>query len=120
MPEWPPSLEAVRAELKREPGDTADDGLLGRRLDAAVALVERVRGSSFNFAGDPDSPLPAPTSDIELGTLRLAIRWHHRRLSPDGLVNLGELGSARVPSYDPDIERLLGLGRYRGPRGAFA
>jgi hypothetical protein len=31
-------------------------------------------------------------------------------------VDLGnDLGSARVPSVDPDIERLLGIGRYRGP-----
>lgn len=121
MSEWPPTLDTVRAELKREPGDTVDDVLLGRTLDAAVALVQRVRSASFNFDGDPDSPLPAPTEDIVLGTVRLAIRWHQRRRSPDGLVALGgQLGSARVPSFDPDIERLLGLGRYRGPRGAFA
>lgn len=120
MSEWPPTLSAVRAELKREPGDTADDALLGKALDSAVAFVERVRGPSFNFAADPDSPLPPPTSDIELGTVRLAVRWHTRRRSPDGLLNLGELGTARVPSFDPDIERLLGIGRYRGPKGAFA
>ena len=28
---------------------------------------------------------------------------------------MGELGSARIPSFDPDIEALLGVGRYRPP-----
>lgn len=56
----------------------------------------------------------APTPDLILGTLRLAGRWHTRRRSPDGLVSMAELGAARVPSFDPDIERLLKIGRYRG------
>jgi hypothetical protein len=28
---------------------------------------------------------------------------------------MAELGAARIPSFDPDIERLLKIGRYRGP-----
>lgn len=56
-----------------------------------------------------------PTEDLFLGTIRLAHRWHVRRRSPDGLVNMSDLGTARVPSFDPDIERLLGIGRYSGP-----
>lgn len=60
----------------------------------------------------------APTPDLHLGTLRLAGRWHTRRRSPDGLVAMAELGAARVPSFDPDIERLLKIGRYA--RAVFA
>ncbi|MGL5909489.1 MAG: hypothetical protein ACRCZP_05775, partial [Phycicoccus sp.] len=91
------------------------DAALTDVLDAAVATVERVRGGSLNFTGDPLSLLPGPGADVALGTVRLAGRWHVRRRSPDGLVAASELGSTRVPSFDPDIERLLGLGRYRSP-----
>lgn len=110
---WPPQL----AELKTDVGvvDTRDDDILTSCLDAAVAFVERVRGASFNFDEDPESELPAPTADIELGVLRLAGRWYSRRKSPAALIEMGEFGAARVPSFDPDIERLLGIGRYRGP-----
>lgn len=110
---WPPQL----AELKSDLGvtDTRDDATLTSCLAAAVAFVERVRASSFNFDEDPESDLPAPTAEIELGALRLAGRWHARRKSPAALIEMGEFGAARVPSFDSDIERLLGIGRYRGP-----
>lgn len=110
---WPPTLEA----LKRDLGSTYDivgdpaDGQLQQVLDAAVAFVESVR-PEFNYATDPLSELPEPTADLELGTLRLAGRWHTRRRSPDGLVAMAELGSARIPSFDPDIEKLLRIGRW--------
>lgn len=58
---------------------------------------------------------PAPPADLKLGTLRLAGRLHSRRRSPDGLVFAGDYGSSRIPAIDPDIERLLGIGRFRGP-----
>lgn len=110
---WPPSLD----ELKLDAGipDTRDDEKLDLVLAAAVAFVERVRGASFNFSGDLGSALPDPTDDIVLGTIRLAVRWHNRRRSPDALVDMADIGSARVPSFDPDIERLLGIGKFRGP-----
>jgi hypothetical protein len=28
---------------------------------------------------------------------------------------MGEMGTARVTSFDPDIDRLLRIGRHRGP-----
>jgi hypothetical protein len=113
---WPPQL----AELKSDMGitDTRDDAQLTVCLDAAIAYVERVRVESFNFDADPESELPDPTADLELGTLRLAGRWFSRRKSPEALIEMGEFGSARVPSFDADIERLLGIGRYR--RAVFA
>jgi len=118
---WPPDLDALKADMRSrgEPdGQLDDDNVrLQQVLDAAVAFVERVRSGDYNFAGDPDSELPDPGKDAQLvlGTLRLARRWHERRRSPDGLVDMGELGSSRIPSVDPDIERLLGIGRFRGP-----
>lgn len=108
---WPPSLEELKDDLGIDDGDTRDDARLLRVLDSSVAFVQRVR-SGFNYDADPESTLPEPTEDLRLGTIRLAGRWHTRRRSPDGLIEAGEFGTTRVPSFDPDIERLLGIGRY--------
>jgi hypothetical protein len=110
---WPPQLQDLKDDLGLSDG--RDDVTLSTSLDAAVVYVEDARAGDFNFAADPDSLLPAPGSSIELGTIRLAGRWHNRRRSPDGLIDMGELGSARIPSVDSDLERLLGVGRFRAP-----
>jgi hypothetical protein len=107
---WPPVLPDLKADIDID--DTADDVLLQLQLDAAVTFVERFHDGRFNFDADPLVDLPAPGADLELGTIRLAGRWHTRRRSPDGLVSMAELGSGRVPSFDPDIDRLLRIGRH--------
>lgn len=107
---WPPKVEALRSELGRKADDTAEDDLLKAALNAAISFVERVHVERYNFG---DAPLlSAPGDDTYLGTLYLARRLHSRRRSPDGVIDLGELGSARIPSFDPDIDRLLQIGRY--------
>jgi hypothetical protein len=112
--DWPPALDALKDDMKIDLDDTRDDTRLQAVLDASVSFVQRVR-PQFAY-GDQMSDLPEVTADIWLGTLRLAARWHIRRRSPDALIQLGqEMGTSRVPSFDPDIDRLLGIGRYRGP-----
>lgn len=109
MSTWPPTL----ADLKSDMGvtDDRDDDRLAMVLAAAVAFVQRVR-PRFDYTGDALAGLPAPTDDLWLGTLRLAGRWHVRRRSPDALVQMADLGASRVPPFDADIERLIGIGRY--------
>jgi hypothetical protein len=112
---WPPTLLELKLDLKIDATDTREDARLAQVLDAAVDFTERVR---TGFAYDPLNPdqfgLPQPTADLRLGTLRLAGRWHIRRRSPDGMVSVSaEMGSARVASFDADIDRLLGIGRHR-------
>lgn len=109
---WPPELRELKADLSLQPGDTVDDAALAVQLAAAVAFVERVHADRYTFTGIPTEALPSPGSDVELGTVRLAGRWFTRRRSPDGLVVSTEFGSTRIPSFDPDIERLLQVGRY--------
>jgi hypothetical protein len=109
---WPPVLTELKDDAGIDQGDMRDDDRLQVMLDAAVVFVERVKGSRYNFTGDTESDLPAPTEDIRLGTMRLAYRWHVRRRSPDGLIQMAELGATRVPGFDPDIERQLQIGRY--------
>jgi hypothetical protein len=112
---WPPQLQ----DLKDYVGvsDNRDDVTLAVALDSAVDYVQDVLEGSYNFVGDPLLALllPAPTPRIVQGTLLYASRLHNRRRSPDGTVDMGELGTARIPSNDPDIERLLGIGRWRAP-----
>lgn len=115
MPDWL-TLEELKTEMDIEADDTRDDERLVSVLDASMTFVERVRKGQFNFDGDAMCDLPAPTADLKLGTLMLARRWHTRRRSPDGLVSMGELGSARVLSFDPDIDRLLRIGRHARAR----
>ena len=103
---WPPAVGDVKGDLGLF--DDRDDEQLGACLDAAVTFVESVRSDRGPVFGT------GPTgADLWLGTVRLAGRWHTRRRSPDMLISMGELGSARVPAFDADIERLLGIGRYR-------
>ena len=115
---WPPTLDEVQVDL-RSRGDTeefaVDEEQLQQVLNAAVAFVERVHAGAFNFDDESGADLPDVPDDIRLGTIRLARRWHERRRSPDGLVDMGELGSSRIPSFDPDIERLLRIGRFAPP-----
>lgn len=111
---WPPALTELKDDMKIDVSDTRDDTRLQRNLDAAVAFVQRVR-PKFNYTADPVSPYKDPTFDIRLGALRLAARWNTRPRSPDGLVQMGELGASRVTSFDPDIDRLLRIGRHAYP-----
>lgn len=111
---WPPQLHEVKDDAKLKPDDHTDDERLQLVLDAAIVFVERIKRGKLDFTGAPITTLPKPNQDVRLGTMRLAYRWHVRRRSPEMLASMGELGSARLPSFDPDIERLLGIGRKRG------
>lgn len=117
---WPPILADVLNDMRKDDPalelDAAETQRLQTVLDAAVHFVERVRGAEVNFTGDLGSLLPDPGPDLVLGTVRLAGRWHIRRRSPDALVEMGEQGSSRIPSFDPDIERLLRIGRHATPQ----
>jgi hypothetical protein len=110
---WPPQLQDLKDYLGLS--DNRDDATLATSLDAAVEWVEGARAGDFNFAGDPDSLLPNPGQTLSQGTVRLASRWQNLRRSPDGLIDMGELGSARIPGSDIDIERMLRIGRFRAP-----
>lgn len=106
---WPPRLADLKADMAVP--DDRDDVLLQTHLDAAVSFVERVR-SDVDYGQFPVPGARVPTADLALGTIRLAVRWFTRRRSPEALVDMAELGSARVPSFDADIDRQLRIGRY--------
>lgn len=115
---WPPQVEDLKADLKIAPSDTRDDADLQTDLDAAVAHVETMLAGDYNFTTATTGAvalLPVPTPDVVKGTIRLAARWNDRRRSPTGTIDAGEFGNTRIPTTDADIERMLGIGRYRRP-----
>jgi hypothetical protein len=112
---WPPTLADLKIDMQKDEDDTRDDEALEPMLAAAVAFIEGQHDETYDFAGESGSTLPAPDVDLMVGTCRLAWRWHTRRRSPDALIQMGELGSGRVPSFDPDIDRLCRLGRFAPP-----
>ena len=126
---WPPCLADLKADAGRavDDQDDTEDGALAMVLDAAIVKVVELKGDSFDLDDDPEGESgesgvrAAPDSALILGTIRLARRWHDRRRSPDGsAVMAGELGTARIPAFDPDIERMLRIGRYSRPQDQFA
>lgn len=106
---WPPSV----ADVKTDANITVDtdDDRLSMVLDAAVAYVRRAR-PALNYDADPLSCWPAPDDDVWLGTVRLAGRWHSRRRAAAGSIFMGDGATDSVPFVDPDIERLLRIGRF--------
>jgi hypothetical protein len=82
---------------------TRDDEALQRTLDAAMSWVQNHR-TDIDYHGAWTVP-----AEVRLGTVRLAARWFVRRVSPDGLVNLGDLGTGTVMRTDPDIYMQLGI-----------
>jgi hypothetical protein len=80
-----------------------DDEALQRTLDAAMSWVEAHR-TDLDYHGAWTVP-----AEVRLGTVRLAARWFVRRVSPNGMVNLGDLGSGSVMRNDPDIYMQLGI-----------
>ena len=114
LEQWPPVLDDLKTDRGISADDTRDDAPHGQTLAAAISFVQRRHRGRYDFGlGEPgDELLPAPDVDMALGTVRLAARWHERRRSPDALISMGDMGSARVSSYDVDIDRMLRIGRF--------
>lgn len=80
-----------------------DDAVLTSAWQAAEAYV----GNRCSWEGqDADPAVPAPADLVQAVNL-LTARYLDRRNSPNGLVGFGDLGAARVPSGDIDVERLM-------------
>lgn len=91
-----------------------EDGSVNRARLAAVAQVEQARPDLLLTVGDVVTF--EPTHDVLLAGFLLAKRLHARKNSPTGLASYGEFGPAAVLRFDPDVERLLGIGRYGKPQ----
>lgn len=106
-PGWLPA-DLVAGELQGVDFPLPDD--VEQKRAAVVAFVERNRRDLFAAGG-----LFVPTDDVVAGALMLVGRLHARKGSPQGLASFGEFGASAVLRIDPDVERLLGIGRAGKP-----
>lgn len=106
---WLPA-EDVKAALGRGLVEGSPQDLEDARV-AAAAYVERYRPDLVWLDADKAD---VPT-DVWLGAVLMTNRLLARRGSPTGVAEFGEFGPASVLRTDPDVERLLGIGRYGRP-----
>lgn len=98
---WPITRADVEGHLGVSPASDRDVIHLDRVTAAVVSWVER------NVVVDD----LGHGAEHELGAILLAARLYARRGSPLGVAAFAELGAAYVSRHDPDVERLLGLGK---------
>lgn len=85
-------------------GGRVDPVLLDDAWRAAEAYVQE-RTMNPDESGLPDE-------NRVMAVNLLTARYLQRRNSPDGIVGMGDLGPARVPFSDIDVERLLNPSRF--------
>lgn len=88
---------------------------------AACAVIERVRpdllvGTDTDADGIVDTWTFTPGDDVVQGALLLIGRLYARKGTPAGIATFGELGASTILRTDPDVQLLVGLGRYATPR----
>lgn len=103
-PDYPATVDAVAGWLK------VPEGTLGDSERTVIAEVVPAVNAWIGTFHDITAPVP---ENVVRGAVMLAGRIVRRRNSPAGVETFGELGATYVARYDPDIEMLLGLGRYR-------
>lgn len=91
-----------------------DDDAMQACCDAARSFVEDRRGDLFvSDGGDPPVLTYTPTPAVIHGAAMYAHRLYHRRKSPLGILGSTDVGDSGILREDPDIARLLGIGRSR-------
>jgi hypothetical protein len=106
VPALKPYLDvaSLKMYLRIAQTDTIDDALLASVVSAVEAL-QRQRLMDKTFAEDANGDTQVP-EDVYQAALMRGARLYMRRASPEGLVGVGDLGVARVPVYDRDIDAL--------------
>lgn len=109
---WLPQAQVLE-QCGVKPENVAEAASVDRRRKAAAAFVERRRRDLVVVDGETVTFTATP--DVVEGAIMLAARLHARKGSPTGIASYGEFGPAAVLRFDPDIERLLGIGRSGRP-----
>jgi len=101
------TLEDYKAWARIDATDTTDDVAIAQAVAASMEALEIRAPVAFPVdpeTGDPLAPVP---SSLEQAGLLLTNRLMARRNSPDGIVGVSDMGTARVLSYDADIQTLI-------------
>jgi hypothetical protein len=100
------TVEDYKAWARIDPADSTDDAAIAEATAAAAEALELRAPAGFAF-DDTGQPLPVPSGIHQAGLL-LANRLMSRRNSPDGVVGVSDMGTARILSYDADISAMVG------------
>lgn len=111
MPTW---LDAgnVEAVLGADLASEIDADSMQAFCDGTRSYVEDRRPDLFvadEVEGEP--AVFTPTGSVLLGAAMLAWRFYSRRTSPLGVIGFTEDGASGMLREDPDIAKLLGIGR---------
>jgi hypothetical protein len=100
------TLEEYKAWARIDASDVTDDAAITEAVDATMEALE-IR-APVAFVTDDTGALaePVPKSVHEAGLL-LTNRLMARRNSPDGVVGVSDMGTARILSYDADITAMV-------------
>jgi hypothetical protein len=106
-------LHSVKTYLRIQVADVLDDELLVTVMHAVEAEQRaRLTPETFTWTDpppvDPEVPTYTVPADVYQAALMRSARLYMRRASPEGLVGIGDIGVARVPVYDRDIDALEG------------
>jgi hypothetical protein len=111
------SPASVKAWLRLDVDDTADDADIVQCCADTEVYVETVRPDRRTVATDPDTGLPVPgpyvpDAEVYQGAVMYAARLFRRRNSPAGVELFGDQASF-VSRYDADIDRALRTGPWQ-------
>lgn len=112
------STEAVLAQIGT--GAASDAAGVERNRAAAAAYCEDNRADLWGWVEGEDPEVPVrvfnATPRVVMAGALAAARLYARKGSPTGTSTAayGEYAT-QVLSYDPDVERMLGIGRYSAP-----
>lgn len=95
-----------------------DKDTMQRFCDGSRSFVESRRPDLFvttpaEDEEDPDVVTFTPGADVVVGAAMLAYRFYSRRTTPLGVLGFSEDGASGILREDPDIAKLLGIGRGR-------
>jgi hypothetical protein len=104
---WGPWLtpDEYKAYARIESADTTDDAAITEAVDASMEAIQ-LRAPRGFVTDEAGAALPVPYGVHQAGLL-LTNRLMSRRNSPDGVVGVSDMGTARILSYDADINVLL-------------
>lgn len=116
MPEAPATwLDAstVTAALGEDLAEPVDTVALQSWCDGTRSYVEGKRSDLFvPVEGDDEAaPVFTPTPSVVSGAVLLAWRFYARRTTPLGVLGFSEDGAAGILREDPDVAKLLGIGK---------
>lgn len=105
---WLP-IDACLAQAATAEANAAGGVDVERKRLAVASYVEQERRDLF--VADVFTP---PAHVVE-GAVLMVARLVARKGAPLGVASYGDFGPADIVRFDPDVERLLGVGRYAKP-----